>query len=205
MIGSFTTTDIVEIIITLLISMTVHEFMHGFVGYKLGDITARRDGRLSLNPLKHIDPVMTVILPIITLIIFKVPILAAKPVPFDPRNVKYGEFGVAMLAAAGPLSNLVLAFIAAVVLQHVNVGLFMANFLELFVFYNVIMFVFNLIPIPPLDGSRILYAFSPEALQEVMQRIEPMGMFIVIALVLVGGLNILTSIYNLVFRALGVV
>lgn len=185
--------------------MTVHEFMHGFVGYKLGDITAKGEGRLSLNPLKHIDPVMTVILPIITLIIFKVPILAAKPVPFDPRNVKYGEFGVAMLAAAGPLSNLVLAFVAALVLQHVNVGIFMANFLELFVFYNVIMFVFNLIPIPPLDGSRILYAFAPEGLQEIMQRIEPFGMFIVIALVLVGGLNILTSIYNLVFRALGVV
>ena len=107
-----------------------------------------------------------------------------------------------MLAAAGPLSNLVLAVIAAVIINHVGLNQFMGNALITFTRLNVILFVFNLVPIPPLDGSRILYAFAPEAIQEFMQRIEPFGFFIVISLVLVGGFTILTNIYNFVLTAL---
>lgn len=195
--SNLTATDVVAILLTLLISMTVHEFMHAYVGYKLGDPTASEEGRLTLNPLKHIDPLMTVALPLITLLLFHVPFLAAKPVPFNPDRVKYGEYGAAMLAAAGPLSNLVLAIIGVIVLKNVNGGSFFINFLNWFVTLNVIMFVFNLIPIPPLDGSRVLYAFAPEPVQDFMRSIERFGFFIIIALVLIGGLDgVLLRIYN---------
>src|SRR5476649_1051123 len=102
MINHLTLTNIIEIIISILISLVIHEFMHAYVGHLLGDTTAHDQGRLSLNPLKHIDPFMTVILPIATILLFGVPLLAAKPVPFNPDRVKYDEFGAAMIAAAGP-------------------------------------------------------------------------------------------------------
>jgi Zn-dependent protease len=195
-------TDITIVLLSLIISMTIHEFMHGYVGYKLGDTTAHDQGRISLNPLKHIDPFMTIILPAITLIIFHVPILAAKPVPFNPEKVKYGDYGAALLAAAGPVSNILLAIMAALIYNHVNSSLFVSNALHIFIILNVILFVFNLVPIPPLDGSRILYAFAPEGVQEFMQRIEPFGFFIILILVMVGGFSLLTNIYNLVFTGL---
>ncbi len=196
MIGSLTLSNVVVIIVTLLISMTVHEFMHAYVGYKLGDPTASEEGRLSLNPLKHIDPLMTVILPLITLLLFGVPFLAAKPVPFNPDRVKYGEYGAALLAVAGPLSNLALAIIGTLILKGVASSS-LGNYLQIFIDLNVIMFVFNLIPIPPLDGSRVLFAFAPAPLQDFMRSIERFGFFIIIALVLIGGFDgFLVRIYN---------
>ena len=186
MFGGLTVGDIATIIVCVLICMTVHEFMHAYVGYKLGDDTALEHGRISFNPLHHIDPVMTVLLPIVTIMFFGFPFLAAKPVPFDPRRVKYGEYGSALLAAAGPLSNLVLAFVMALVLHFTTLG-FLHTAAIYFIELNVVLFVFNLVPIPPLDGSRVLYAFAPESLQELMDRIEPYGFFIIFALVLWGG------------------
>lgn len=180
-------TGILVLIVSILIALSIHEFMHAFIGYKLGDITAEREGRLSLNPLNHIDPVMTVILPIVTIVLFGAPILAAKPVPFDPRYVKYDEFGAALIAAAGPFSNLLLAIIGALLLHGVDPSGFLGQALAIFVELNVALFVFNLIPIPPLDGSRVLYAFAPEPLQELMRSIEPFGLFIIFGLVLAGG------------------
>jgi Zn-dependent protease len=175
---------IVQILICLLIGLTLHEMMHAFVGLKLGDTTAHEEGRVSLNPLRHIDPFATVLLPIITLVLFHAPILAAKPVPFNPERVKWDEFGAALIAIAGPLTNLVLAAIGGL-LAHVfaaNVDVF--NFLSVFVFLNVGLFVFNMVPIPPLDGSRVLFAFAPEALQRIMAELEQFGIFIVFGLVL---------------------
>ncbi len=163
--------------------------MHAYAGHLLGDSTAKYEGRLSLNPLNHIDPLMTVVLPVLTLILFGFPILAAKPVPFNPDRLKFDEFGAAILAAAGPLSNLVLAFISALILRNVSLGSFMVNALSTFTYLNVALFVFNLVPIPPLDGSRILYAFAPEALQQILREIEPFGLIIVFALVLGAGLG----------------
>jgi Zn-dependent protease len=203
MFSDLTGINIVYILVTMIVSLSIHEAMHAFVGFKLGDTTAQDMGRLSLNPLKHIDPYTTVLLPIITLLIFHVPILAAKPVPFNPARVKYDEFGGAMIAAAGPLSNLALAFLAALLLRDATIGGQLANFLVIFAEVNVALFVFNILPIPPLDGSRVLYAFAPEPLQEFMQQIEPYGLFIIFGLVLTGILSpLIIDLNNYVLRFL---
>lgn len=196
MSGDITLTGILVIIGVLLVSMSVHEAMHAFTGLKLGDDTAAEEGRVSLNPLRHIDPFMTVLLPAITLILFQVPILAARPVPFNPNRVKWDEFGAALIAAAGPLSNLALAFIGAIVSRLILPGGLLGDVLDVFIVLNVALFVFNILPIPPLDGSRVLYAFSPEPLQRFLATIEPFGLFIVFGLVLFGGLGPVLSTLN---------
>ena len=188
MFGNLSGSNLVIILVSIVISLVIHEYMHGYVGHLLGDTTARDQGRLTLNPLAHIDPFMTVLLPLITLIAFKAPVLAAKPVPFNPDRVKYDEYGAAMLAAAGPLSNLVLAFVGAVLATHVLAASpFWSNAFGIFTVLNVALFVFNLVPIPPLDGSRVLYAFAPEPMQDVMRAIEPYGLFIIFGLILFAG------------------
>jgi len=172
---------------SVLIGMTIHEAMHAYAGLLLGDETAQREGRVSLNPLHHIDPFYTLLLPIITIALFHAPILAAKPVPFNPYRVRFGEWGAALIALAGPASNLALAIIGAVVAHIVGMTTLVGAVFGLFVYVNVQLCIFNLVPIPPLDGSRVLFAFAPEPLQEFMQAIEPYGLFIIFALVLVGG------------------
>jgi Zn-dependent protease len=178
---------IVSVIISIVISLTVHEFMHAYVGFKLGDDTAAEAGRISFNPFDHIDPLTTVVLPIVTILVFGIPILAAKPVPFNPSRLKFDEFGSALVSAAGPLSNLALAFIGAVIAQFVAAGTLFADFLGTFIVLNVAVFVFNLIPIPPLDGSRVVYAFAPDPVRRIFDQIEPIGFFIIIFLILMGG------------------
>lgn len=189
MSGQLNLAYLVTVILSILISLTVHEFMHAYAGYKLGDRTAYDQGRLSLNPLNHIDPLMTVALPIFSLLLFGAPILAAKPVPFDPYAVKFEEFGAALVAAAGPAANLGLAIIGAVFLRSAAPGGGPAAALEVFVTLNVAIMIFNLIPIPPLDGSRVLYAFAPQPLRNLMDSIEPYGLFIILGLVMLGGLG----------------
>lgn len=183
----FDVLDLAVIILSVLVAMTIHESMHAYVGYLLGDTTARDQGRISLNPLDHIDPIYTVLLPIITIVVFGTPILAAKPVPFDPTRVRYGEFGAALIALAGPVSNFLLAILGAILLHTINPTTYLASAVYVFVELNVALGVFNLIPIPPLDGSRVLFAFAPEPLQDLMRQIERYGMYIIFALVLFGG------------------
>jgi Zn-dependent protease len=202
MIDNLTGINIVYALITIVISLSIHEAMHAYAAHALGDTTAQDMGRLSLNPLKHIDPLTTVLLPIVTLVLFHFPILAARPVPFNPHRVKYGEFGGAIVAGAGPLSNLVLAIIGALLIRVSN-NVSLLNFLDIFTLLNVGIFIFNSIPIPPLDGSRVLYAFAPEPLQEFMQQIEPYGLFIVFGLVLTGVLtSFLINLNNDILRLL---
>ena len=188
MFEDFSSVGLLIFVGSLLVAMTVHEFMHAWVGFKLGDTTARDEGRISLNPMAHIDPLLTVALPIVTYIIFHAPILAAKPVPFNPHNLRYREWGAAMIALAGPVSNLVLAISASIAARPLTDGSLAHLVLFMFAQLNIGLFLFNVIPIPPLDGSRVLYAFLPESGQELMEKIEPYGFFIVFGLVMMGGL-----------------
>jgi Zn-dependent protease len=160
----------------LIISMTIHEMMHAFVSDRLGDDTARSMGRISFNPLVHIDPILTIALPLL-LAISGAPIFgAAKPVQVNFRRLKYDEFGGALVGAVGPLTNLVIAIIAALILRSVDVTSGLEyKILGYTVIINIGFFVFNSIPWPPLDGSRVLYAFAPRPLQEIMESIERMG------------------------------
>ncbi|MCA9332354.1 site-2 protease family protein [Candidatus Saccharibacteria bacterium] len=178
-------TSLITILVTIVVALAVHEMMHAWVGLKLGDTTAKEKGRISFNPLAHIDPYMTVALPIITLVLFGVPILAAKPVPFNPLRVKWDEYGAALIALAGPVSNIVMASIAAILVRvFFPTVSFVSTALVTFTAVNVGIFVFNMVPIPPLDGSRVLYAFAPESVQKFMAQMELYGLFVVFALVI---------------------
>jgi Zn-dependent protease len=176
MLSDLTASYLVILVVVLIVSIAIHEAMHAFTARWLGDTTAEDAGRLTLNPLRHIDPITTVLLPIVSIWLFHAPFLAAKPVPFNPDRVRYGEFGAALVGIAGPLTNLLLAIIAAILHRALNMPSgSIDNILSICVAVNVSLFVFNMIPFPPLDGSRLLYAFAPEALQELMSRIEAMG------------------------------
>jgi Zn-dependent protease len=183
---------------SLLLAMSFHEAMHGFTAHWLGDTTAHEAGRLTLNPLKHIDLVTTILLPLIMLLMGVQPILAAKPVPFNPYRVKYAEFGAALIGLAGPLTNLLLAIAVSgmVRLTGVAVGTLSYEILSTFIAVNIALFVFNMIPFPPLDGSRLLYAVAPEPVQKVMARIEAMGFGVILLFIIVLFPVISPIIYN---------
>ena len=179
----------------VLISMTFHEAMHAYAGYWLGDDTARLHGRLTLNPIKHIDPFLTILLPLL-LAISGGPIFgAAKPVPFNPHNIRWGEWGAALVALAGPFTNLFLAFVifgvSVVVGMPVNFLIapdgFYGLILSVGVMVNLGFFIFNMIPIPPLDGSRVIYALAPEFVRRGMESMERFGIIIVFAIILIAG------------------
>lgn len=175
---------IVVTLVSLIVGITLHEMMHAYTAFKLGDTTAHEAGRISLNPLSHVDPFSTIVLPIITYVIFHVPLLAAKPVPFNPDRVKFEEFGAAMVALAGPFTNLALAISAAVTSRFFLSDSVGFDVLLTFAAVNVGLFVFNMIPIPPLDGSRLLYALAPESFQEFLATLEQYGFFIIFGLIL---------------------
>lgn len=179
-------------------SIILHELAHGLVAYALGDETARLNGRLTLNPIKHIDPVMSIMVPLV-LALMGMPIFGgAKPVPIDTRNLRGGEWGFALVAIAGPLTNLVLAFLFFLVGYMTGViGVtdgslgYMANFGGTIcvtgLFLNLGFALFNIIPIPPLDGSRVLYAFAPGAVQDFLRQLEQFGIIVIYALIFLGG------------------
>lgn len=159
----------------LLIAISLHETMHALAGRWLGDDTAHSLGRISLNPLQHIDPVTTVGLPLLLVALGMPPFAAAKPVPINTTRLKFQEFGMALVAVAGPLTNLLLAIIATLALRLFDPSGWVLQFLLMNIAMNIGLFVFNMIPFPPLDGSRVLYALAPEPLQRVMMQIERMG------------------------------
>ncbi|QQG50745.1 MAG: site-2 protease family protein [Candidatus Saccharibacteria bacterium] len=178
---------IATVIIVILLSMTLHEAMHAFVGYWLGDDTAKLEGRLTLNPVKHIDPFLTLLLPIMLAIVGAPIFGGAKPVPFNPNRVRYDEWGAALVAIAGPLTNLLIAFIVFgvyVLAGAPETGLF-ASIVMTAVSVNLGFFIFNMIPIPPLDGSRVLYALAPEFARRGMEAIERYGIMLVFIIVIV--------------------
>lgn len=178
------------VIVVVLLSMTLHEAMHAFAGFWLGDDTAEREGRLTLNPIAHIDPVLTLALPLL-LAVLGLPIFGgAKPVPFNPNRVRYGEFGAAIVGVAGPLTNFFLAivfFISSVIIGQPNIGFYtdiVGLFLHTAVLVNLGFFIFNMLPIPPLDGSRVLYAIAPDFIRRGMEVVEQYGLIFVFAIVL---------------------
>jgi Zn-dependent protease len=187
--------DIVYVVIVLVVvfvSMVLHELMHGLTAYWLGDTTAKEHGRLTLNPIKHIDPFLTIVLPVM-LALFHMPIFGgAKPVPFRPDRVKGGEWGAALVGIVGPLTNLVLAFICfaiawfsgVLLVQDGQIGI-VAQILMAGIMVNLGFFAFNILPIPPLDGSRLLYAVAPAGVQRAMAMIENAGLIVVFAVVLI--------------------
>lgn len=194
--------DFVRVIIVLVIvvgSVILHELAHGVSAYFLGDKTAKESGRLTLNPLKHIDPYMSIIVPVI-LYLLNAPVFGgAKPVPIDSRNLKWREWGLALVAIAGPLTNFLIAFIIFLIGHFTGlIGIssnslyflsdsLIAEILAETIIINIGFMIFNLIPIPPLDGSRVLYAIAPDAVREYMKKLEPYGFIIVYALILIFG------------------
>ncbi|MBO7657678.1 site-2 protease family protein [Candidatus Saccharibacteria bacterium] len=210
--------DPLRIIIVLLIavfSIILHELAHGIVAYWLGDRTAKEAGRLTLNPIKHIDPFMSILVPVL-LYIMRAPVFGgAKPVPVNYYNLKGREWGMALVAVAGPLTNFLIALISFLIgyfsgaLQHDPTGIPYFIFAEL-VYLNIGFMLFNLIPIPPLDGSRVLYAIAPDSVRGIMNAMEKYGFIIVYALILILGnlfsglmLNGMTGIIELFYKLVG--
>lgn len=188
---------IVIVLAVILFSMTLHEAMHAFMGYWLGDDTAQREGRLTLNPIKHIDPILTVALPVFLAVIGGPIFGGAKPVPFNPDRLRYDEWGAALVAVAGPLTNLLIAFVTFGIATLAGVTVSDFAFLGLsdmvlstIVYVNLGFFVFNMIPIPPLDGSRVLYALAPEFVRRGMEWIEQFSLILVFAIVLLASQQI---------------
>jgi Zn-dependent protease len=175
---------IATVLVVILLSMTLHEAMHGFMGYWLGDDTAKLQGRLTLNPIKHIDPILTIALPVLLALVGAPVFGGAKPVPFNPARLKYDEWGAALVAVAGPLTNFVIAFICFGLALFTPAGSFASQFFMTAVYVNLGFFVFNMIPLPPLDGSRVLYALAPEFVRRGMELIEQYGLVLVFIIVL---------------------
>lgn len=204
---------IILIITILIFSVIIHEVSHGLAAYKLGDPTAKYAGRLTLNPLSHLDPIGSVFLPVF-LAIAGAPIFGwAKPVPYNPHNLQNQKYGPAIVGAAGPLSNIVLAIIAAVVLRlflvfNIGEGTMLISALAIFLYVNVLLTVFNLIPIPPLDGSKLLFAFLPIS-EYTKANLEQYGFVFLLALIFVfrGLLSFLLfyglSLFSRVFVGVG--
>lgn len=188
--------ELVIVLVVVLGSMILHELAHGVMAYCLGDDTAKEEGRLTLNPMKHIDPVLSILVPVM-LYMSGAPIFGgAKPVPVDSRNLRHGVWGMALVAIAGPLTNFLIAIVVAVIGHATGVLMLdsgtlmympgmMGEIMVNLVYINLGFGVFNLIPIPPLDGSRVLYALMPDEIRGMMERMERWGIVLVMIVVIV--------------------
>jgi len=187
----------VLVAVPLLYSIIIHELAHGWVAYKMGDSTAKWLGRLSLNPIKHLDPIGTIML-------FVFGFGWAKPVPVNFNNLHDERKGLIFVSAAGITANIILAFFSLLLLRLLTPSPFgmLSTILSYFAQINIMLASFNLIPIPPLDGSKILMGFLSRKAQYALERLEPYGMFIIIALLYMGILNPLISFFGGTIRGL---
>lgn len=177
---------LIALLPSLLIALTFHEYAHARAAYAFGDTTARDMGRMTLNPISHLDPIGT-------LMILIVGFGWARPVPINPGRFRDIRRGLLWVSLAGPLANLLLGFVATLVFSFL-VGYGVTNdllliFMKTFIQLNVILAIFNLLPLPPLDGSKIVVSIAPGSIAQFYRRIEPYAGIILIALVLFGGLG----------------
>ncbi len=219
--GGFSTENILIVLLTIpsvMLSLSFHESAHGYIAYKLGDPTARCMGRVTLNPLKHLEP-----MGMISMLLFGIG--WAKPVPINPNNFKNRKAGMALCGLAGPVSNLILAFFS-MLLYKITAAIFLsfgalsssAVTLEIVILYFFLMFaqmniylaIFNLIPVPPFDGSRIFYFILPEKYYFGIMRYERVIMMVVIVILYLGVLDgllnsVSTAIINLFSNLIGLI
>ena len=210
-------TQVLIVLIVLITSLSVHEAAHAFAADRLGDSTARQLGRLSLNPAVHVDPIGTILFPLIAFLT-NVPLIGwAKPVPVNQRFLKHPKRDFALIAAAGPASNLVMAAIGAVALAAARsaagpgdiaaaaVMRPLAQLLLVFTYVNVLLAVFNMIPVPPLDGGNVLLGVLPERPSRLVEQLRPYGILILYALMLTGVLStLLGPVSNYLLYLLGI-
>ncbi len=202
-----------EIIISLTIliySAILHEIAHGYVADRLGDPTARLLGRLTLNPVPHVDPFMTLAMPLL-LILSGSPVIfgGAKPVPVDPYNLQDPKRDMAIVSLAGPLTNVLIAIVGAACIHLLSAEFLQSNILiyeilRSIVNLNLLLAIFNLVPIPPLDGSKVLATFLPADMANSYLSIGRFGMIILFILLMspIGGFSLIDVIYNLLQAAL---
>lgn len=171
-------------ILILIFSIVIHEVSHGAVAYAMGDNTAKDSGRLTLNPLKHLDPFGSVLLPVLTYLAGGFIFGWAKPVPYNPYNLKNQKYGPALVGAAGPLSNIFIASFFGLLIRFSSQLTFLpAQFFQIavyIVFLNLILAVFNLVPIPPLDGSKVLFAALPKSAYALETFFEKYGFIVLL-------------------------
>lgn len=187
--------DLIVKFIVLILAVVIHEFAHGYAAYLLGDPTAQRAHRLTLNPIAHLDLFGSIILPLV-LVFTGSPVLLgwAKPVPFNPGYFRDPQRGIMIVGAAGPLTNFLAALASAVLFRFIGpIAPLLAHFLFFFCATNLILGIFNLIPIPPLDGSRIVLGILPDDLVPAYLRMEPFGFIIIFALLWLGLLDYIVS------------
>lgn len=201
-------------LLVLLFSVMIHEVSHGLAALKLGDTTAKDQGRLTLNPMKHLDPFGSIVLPIMLFVISGGSFVLgwAKPVPYNPTNLKNPKMGSGIIGAVGPLSNLIVAIVFGVILQLIfpliSIPIFssLIILLNFVVYINVLLAIFNLVPLPPLDGSGILFSLLPNKFHKVQEFLLQYGFWFLIIFIFFGFqfiLPIIGSVYHLLTGAAG--
>ena len=197
MFGDINLQDIIIRTIAVLVAIIPHEMAHGYAAYLCGDETAKNDGRLSLNPLHHLDPIGT-----ICLIFFKFG--WAKPVMINPNNFRDRKKGTFFVSIAGVLTNFILAIISVVIMKHIRLNDFVFEIFMNIFWFNIILGVFNLIPIPPLDGSKLLFSFLPLKYEYYLIKYEKYGYIILLLLIMSNNLDkILIPMVNFMINMIG--